>query len=692
MLDYDKMSINEIFGIDTQERTRSFSNLILKLEKEGENGVLFDEAMREAHSLKAAARIVNNPDVQNLAHRMEETLEIIKKQKRQLAGNEVDLFLKCIDAMREVASAFVASRPCGIDTNDLIKRLEDLKSGRLDPVQKNEAAGEPFKEKPAASDPTIRIGIERLNKLMNLSGEIYTHTLQLRQQQRQFKPCLEALGKNVLGYWEAVERLSVRLEGLGADFQNDIMRSRMLPAEVVFEPQTRAVRDFAREFGKKIRLELKGTKTELDKTVLELIKDPLVHLVRNACDHGIESPEERLKSKKSEEGRIVLEAAQQGDRVLILVEDDGRGIDASLLKRKILEKQLLDPDKFNALSDEEALDFIFQLGFSTAESVTHISGRGIGLDIVRSSVVKIGGQIRVETRPGQWTRFILSLPLTLAVTRALLAEVGAQAFCFPLAQVAEVKTISSRDIQTMEGKEVIDVRGEFISLVSLAQLWNLNGDAEKTLTREHRCPVILLGQGHQKVAVSVARLLDEKAIVSKPLDPRLGPVQDIAGGTVLDDGEAALIVDPTALLRSCRDYAGQSTLSRKKEDEVAKRKMILIVEDALTVRELEKKVLENSGYEVITAVDGLDGYHKAKEHRVDLVVTDIEMPRMNGFELIGLLKKDARLGAIPTIIISFREREEDKRRGMEAGADRYITKSQFDNKILLDTIRKLIGK
>ncbi len=761
MPDYDSMSLNEIFKLDAAERLQVLNRLILAIEKEPGKPLLFEDAMREAHSLKAAARIVNNSEVQNIAHGIEEFLEIFRKGEKTFLCESVDLLLECLDGIRDMVNAFVDGHSHQVDSAGMLLRLEAAGKGeyaargktRTPEREAPETQGPPAREehqdglekrKPEggdstkrkavtekimvgreSADPTIRIGIERLNKLMNLSGEIYTSMLQFKRQQQNLKGILKdtEAWSNSLGslrrlmleerfesarfeawfgkaeeelrrfermirpYEEAVDLFSVNFERLGSELQSDIMRSRMISVAALFESQTRFVRDLARESGKRINLRCEGGETEVDKSILEILKDPLTHLIRNSCDHGLEMPEARRAAGKNEEGQIILKAYYRADRVLVVVEDDGRGIDPERVKKCAAEKGFLDEEKAGGLEREELFELLFMPGFSTAKEITPISGRGVGLDIVRANLSKVGGRIQIKSEKGRFTRFILSLPLTLAVTKTLVVEAGGEIACIPVTRVEEVLNISRDEIKTAEGRDMIAVRGEIIPAVFLSGLWQF----EKKPLKETQNPVVILGQGKEKVALLVDRLLDEKEVVGKNLDHRLGVLPDISGATILENGEVAFIVDPDSLLRSCGEYTGKSVSAIVDAGAQFQRKKILVVEDSLTVRELEKKVLENYGYEVLAAVDGLDGFNKAREFKPDLVVTDIEMPHINGFELISLLKKDKALAEVPTIIVSFREREEDKRRGMEVGADLYMTKSQYDNKTLLEAIARLIG-
>ncbi len=756
MPNYDDMPLSEIFKLDSKERIKALNDLVLKLEKEPENDVLYDDAMREAHSLKAAARIVNNKETQDLAHLMESVIQVIK-EKKCLSVDYIDLLLRGLDAVQEMVDAFVASRPHGVDVSELSKDLESAKEGRITSKSKRndeeilspappKAPEAPIVDvrKPGSGDATkkraaiekamieretgdfsVRVGIEKLNKLMNISGEMYTHMLNLDREQGysqmlvsqmlKITSSLESLkdhlkesglasGKaddwfyknqadlaefreSLTAYLERIKHVSVSLGYLGTELQDEVMKSRMLPVSTIFDPHGRFVRDAARDSGKSIRFEVKGGDTPVDRSILEVLKDPLAHMVRNACDHGLETSEVRKSNGKPEEGVLSLSAFHEADRVILIIEDDGTGVDEAEIKAKVLDKKLISEDKLKLLSKEEILNLIYLPGFSTAKNVTTLSGRGIGLDVVKSNLARIGGDIHMGTEKGRYTRFVLSLPLTLAVTKSLMVDVGGGMFSIPLTRVAEVTKAGKQDIRMVEGRETVNIKGEILPLVHLASLWGFKSATAESGER----PLVVLGTGREKSALWVEKHLGVKEIVSKPLDARLGNLRDISAGAILDDGEVALIVDAESLLSSSAEYTGQTVITSDDKAQMISRKRILVAEDSLTVRELERKVLQNHGYDVEIAVDGLDAFNKIKEATFDLLVTDIEMPRMNGFELISLIKKDKNLRQIPAVIVSFKEREEDKRRGMEVGADKYITKSKYDDQILLDTIARLIG-
>ncbi len=741
MPDFDSMSLTEIYKLDADERIKTLNKHILSLEREPSNQELIEDTMREAHSLKAASRIVNHPEVQALSHKMEEFFINLQNEKKDFPSEVSDLILKILDSLETSVSEFVEEKPSSINVDVWGARLDAAKEGKVESFQQADVAQEVAQEAPnvipletvrketISKEPkqqktTVRIGTDKLDNLINLSGEIYTNVLNLdrntsslrafssyfvqllsafdqfssnlRQEEIESPKVKELLVKNEAmirklqemfsSYFETTSRVSLNFVHLGSQLQDEVMQSRMLSASTLFEPYERYVRDAARETGKVINLELEGAETQIDRNIIELLKDPLTHLIRNACDHGIESLAERSKAGKPEAATLKISAIHQADRVIVTVEDDGRGINEAKIVQKVKEKGLIPSEKLNQLARGELLNFIFLHGFSTSDKVTTTSGRGVGLDVVKSSLNQVGGNIQVETENKKFTRFILSLPLTLTVTKTLLVEVGGEKFCFPLTRIEGVHQIDQSVIQTIQGKEAVNIHDEMVPIVHLGALWSLS--TEKDISEKK--DLLLLGDSTFKIALCVDRFLEEKEVVTKSLDRRLGWLADLSGGTILDNGQVAYVVNIDSVLRSISDYKGQG-ITQEQIHKLEKRKKILVVEDSLTVRELEKTVLKNQGFEVETAMDGMDAFNKLKEAHFDLVVTDVEMPRMNGLELIGVMKKETVLAAIPTIIVSYRESEQDKRKGLDVGADRYLVKSKYDNKTLLSAIDELIG-
>ncbi|WP_122665249.1 hybrid sensor histidine kinase/response regulator [Pseudomonas viridiflava] len=466
---------------------------------------------------------------------------------------------------------------------------------------------------------------------------------------------------------------------------------RMRPFADVLAGQARMVRDLGRELGKQVRLEIEGEKTQVDRDVLEKLEAPLTHLLRNAVDHGIELPELRLAAGKPAEGLIRLKASHQAGQLQVELSDDGGGVDLERLRSNIIKRQLSPAETASQLSEEELLTFLFLPGFSLKDKVTEISGRGVGLDAVHDMVRQLRGVVVAQQQADHGTRFVMEVPLTLSVVRSLVVEVGGEAYAFPLAHIERMSDVHSDDIVQLEGRQHFWHEGRHVGLVAASQL--LHRPASQNT--EGVLKVVVIRERDAVYGVAVERFIGERTLVVLPLDPRLGKVQDISAGALLDDGSVVLIIDVEDMLRSVEKLLNTGRLERidrrNRQADAILRKRVLVVDDSLTVRELQRKLLVNRGYEVAVAVDGMDGWNALRAEDFDLLITDIDMPRMDGIELVTLVRRDTRLQSLPVMVVSYKDREEDRRRGLDAGADYYLAKASFHDDALLDAVAELIG-
>jgi two-component system chemotaxis sensor kinase CheA len=486
----------------------------------------------------------------------------------------------------------------------------------------------------------------------------------------------------VASYVDDISRSSVVV----GDLQEQGMRLRMLPANTIFQSFPRAVRDLAKQFSKDISLVIEGGDTELDKKVLEEINDPLIHIMRNAVDHGIEDPATRLALGKPAEGTIVLSARPEGDRILIEVSDDGGGVDPQKVRESAVRKGYITEAEAKVMSDREAQYMIFEAGFSTASIITEISGRGVGMDVVREFVVeKLKGSLDLDSQVGRGTVFRLTIPLTLAIIRALMLRVGDQVYALPTASVDETLRIEQSEIIKVEGRDVIRRQRRMIPLVRLSEILGV-APAPTGL----KVPIATIGYSGHRMGFIVDAFVGEQQIVIKPLGSHLRKVSNVAGVTILGAGEVVPILNVPDLMANARTRSGQRVGMIQREDREGPRS-VLICEDSFTTRELERSIFEAAGYAVETANDGAHGLARLKEGlRVDAVVTDVQMPNMTGFQLTRAIKSDPALAEMPVIIVTSLERDEEKAEGVDAGADAYITKSVFNQDTLLDTVERLI--
>jgi two-component system sensor histidine kinase and response regulator WspE len=575
----------------------------------------------------------------------------------------------------------------------------------------------------------VRVTAENLNRLMGLAGESLVESRwldpfanalrQLKRSQLELAGVVERLRESLAGLAvpervaedataarrkvdECRHMLSDRLielelfarrsENLSDRLYREAIASRMRPFDDGVQGFPRMVRDIARKLGKKVTFDIIGRGTEVDRDILERLEAPLSHLLRNAIDHGIEPPEERLAVGKPEEGTICLEAAHRGGMLSITVSDDGRGVELERLRQKIVSKQLTAADMAASLTEAELMEFLFLPAFSTKEVVTEISGRGVGLDVVHDMAQEVGGTVRAVSEPGRGMHFYLQLPLTLSVLRTLLVEIAGEPYAFPLARIDRALMLPKDDIDVVADRQYFTLDGQHIGLVSAHQVL----EVRESTAYGDVLPVIVVSDRLNCYGLVIDRFLGESDLVVQPLDPRLGKVPDISAAALMEDGSPILIIDVEDMVRSVDNLLFGRRL-RKVARAVSAiagptRKRILVVDDSLTVREVERQLLANHGYEVEVAVDGMDGWNAVRVGHYDLVITDLDMPRMTGFELVSQIKNDSHLRALPVMIVSYKGSEDDRTRGLEAGANYYLTKSSFHDETLLQAVVDLIGE
>ncbi|HED15594.1 MAG TPA: hybrid sensor histidine kinase/response regulator, partial [Gammaproteobacteria bacterium] len=505
--------------------------------------------------------------------------------------------------------------------------------------------------------------------------------------EQQAESCRTALTNRL----NDVEDFDRRTHSLTDRLNHEVIAGRMRPFGEGTQGFARMVRDMAHELGKQVNLVIEGENTQVDRDILERIEAPLNHMLRNAVDHGIETPAERQQADKPETGTIKLRAYHNAGMLSIDVIDDGRGIDLTALRNRIVEREMITARVADELNESELLDFLYLPGFSTRDGVTEISGRGVGLDVVHSTIQELRGQIRSGSTVNEGLSIHLQLPLTLSVIRTLLVELDKEPYAFPMTRIDHIIKIEPDQIDTLAGKQFINLRNQAIGLVHAAQIFGL----KQQLADSDELSVVIISDRNRCYGVVVDRLLGERELAIRSLDERLGKIQDISAAAVLEDGQPTLIVDIDDMLRSIEKLSSSTVLqsithtSQTTAQQSVKR--VLVVDDSLTVREAERKMIEARGYQVELAVDGMDGWNTFREGDFDLVVSDIDMPRMNGIEFISLIKQDEAYRDTPVMIVSYKDREEDRMLGLEAGADYYLTKGSFHDESLLDAINDLIG-
>ena len=487
-----------------------------------------------------------------------------------------------------------------------------------------------------------------------------------------------------------IETYERRLLAVSQGMVDEVLALRMRPFRDGIHAFPRMVRDLARSLGKEVQLEIDGEDTLVDRDILAKIESPLNHMLRNAIDHGMEGPYERIDTGKEALGTIRMEARHRAGMLSIEISDDGRGVDLEKIRQSVIERKMASPAMAAALSPGELLEFLFLPAFSLKEKANQLSGRGVGLDIVHETIRQQNGTVRLESEPGRGFRALITLPLTQSIVRALVVDVHGEAYAIPIVKVESVVRVPQAAIHTLENKQFFELKGEHLGLVSAAQVLELGEAANQA----EDLPVVVIGRGKQSYALVVDAIRGEQSLAVQAIDPIFGKMRDISAAALLDDGEPVLILDVPDLLLSIDKLlheGGLHQLAQAGHAERRKAKRILVVDDSLTVREMERKLLLARGFDVDVAIDGIDGWNVVRSGEYDLVITDVDMPRMDGIELVSLIKKDLHLHKLPVMIVSYKDRPEDRARGLSAGADYYLTKGSFHDETLLDAVADLIG-
>ena len=727
-----------LFAMEAEGRLDTLVDELLELEKGGATPEVVASLFREAHTIKGGAAVVGMPHVARVAHALEDLLEEVRRERRGVDTALIDAVLAGVDAIRTLIPLAVAGQEHEEVAFEAEQRLRIAVGGP--PVVDDKAAAGPDVTAPAAAPgatPSVRasaapdvtvpapsaaapppvapaapppaparehhagdgsveahgaadgaaghaeparatatemlqIPVHRIDELVRLIGEASAATLRLGSA------LLERLERDPSGlteYRDLVRSLN--------ELQELALHARMIPVMSLAPRLRRAVRDLARETGKEVRFETRGEDAEIDRGVLERLADPLLHLVRNAVDHGVESPDERRRNGKPAEGTVRLHAMQLGSEVVIAVSDDGRGIDVTRVRETAgrTDRSAIEMD------DEAALYLIFRSGLTTATKVTGVSGRGVGLDAVRASLNAVRGRIEVRSDPGMGTEFRIAVPITMATLRCLVINAGGQAFAIPLHSVRAV--LPPQGSAMVGGRAMTMLDGRPVPISSLASVLGTGNGSEG--------PAVVVAGLTRSHAFTVDELIDQRDVVVKGLGELLPRMPAVAGAGVQPDGSILLVLEAAGLIERARrmdsgDRSHEAASGGGHEEIVPQRAAsILVVDDALTVRELQRSIFENAGYRVRVAVNGEEALTEISHERPDLVLTDVQMPRMDGFELTEAIRKQASLASLPVIILTSRGSDEDRRRGLECGADGYIVKSGFDQSALLSAVERLLG-
>lgn len=744
-------SLLDLFKLEAESHGAALSNGLLELEKNPSDRGQIEPLMRAAHSIKGAARIVGLDVIVPLAHAMEDCFLAARDGREQLTPARVDQLLKCIDVFSDVRAVAEADLPAWIAAR--AEHITGLVTLIRQPAP--EAAPPPTSQPmpaPAAAQPAptptnpparpeapsapvqaqsappshLRVDADVMNRMLFLAGESTVEATRLQSlrgmlaglkaRERSLEEAVQSVGETLgRGRGTTVEasysaltaasdamhtalaeqaiRLDEslrRVEDLSGALYTEVVRSRMRPFADGIGGYPRMVRDIARELGKEVALAVEGESVHVDRDILQKLESPLTHLIRNSLDHGLEPPAEREAAGKPRAGTITLSARHHGGMLVIEVRDDGRGIDPEAVRRKVVERRMVDEPTAARLSREELMEMLFLPGFSTKAAVTEISGRGVGLDVVQSMTQAVSGTVRLESDHGRGAKFTMRLPVTRSVVRAVIVRIGGELFALPLARLDRVIMVAEADAHPVQGRAQVSIEGASVGLVWASDTLGMGPPTSMPVL-----PVLVIGIGNDRCGLVVDEICGEEDLVVRPLDPRLGMVPHLSAAAIRSDGAPILAIDVDDVWRSVKEaLQGGRPLGLAPSRETRKesgRRRILVVDDSITVREVERQLLMRHGYDVSVAVDGKDGFNMLRSGSFDLLVTDVDMPRMTGIELVRAVRREPRLADLPIIIVSYKDRESDRLAGMEAGASAYLAKSSFHDDSLIRMVVDLIG-
>ncbi|MBV7539037.1 hybrid sensor histidine kinase/response regulator [Duganella sp. sic0402] len=744
--DLSQFSMLDLFRMEADSQTQILTDGLLAMERLKDDASAVESMMRAAHSIKGAAAIVGLEVVVQLAHGMEDAFIAAQNGKLALTPNRVDVLLAGVDLILQLSRLQDSEVASWLAANgDQIKRTMDSISTIAflpEPIELAPPPPAPFVAQPAATAPTtappaVEDAQERrapapmkhaqnFDKLLSLASESRINAHQMHpfvQNLQRFKrnqsslfslieqlheaisnssdaglkeKSLLALQKThplkqfVLEHIADIEAYERRLLGVSQSMVDEVLTMRMRPFRDGVQHFPRMVRDLSRSLGKDVQLQIIGEDTLVDRDILAKIESPLNHMLRNAIDHGMDSAAERIAAGKPGTGTIVLEAKHRAGMLSIEIRDDGKGVNQEKIRARVIERKMAPAQMAASMSPAELMEFLFLPAFSLKEQITEISGRGVGLDIVHETIRSQNGTVRIESELGVGFHTFITLPLTQSIVRALVVDVKGEAYAVPIVQVERVLKVPQSAIHTLENKQFFDFGGEHLGLVSASQVLEL-GDTNAEGTE---LSVVVIGAGARRYALVVDAIRGEQSLAVQAIDPIFGKMRDISSAALLDNGEPVLILDVPDLLLSIDKLLHEGGLHQLAKSDAAERrktKRILVVDDSLTVREMERKLLLSRGFLVDIAIDGIDGWNVVRSGDYDLVITDVDMPRMDGIELVTLIKKDIHLHKLPVMIVSYKDRPEDRARGLSAGADYYLTKGSFHDETLLDAVSDLIG-
>lgn len=723
------------FVEEAREHCSRISDGLLNLEKSPGDSETINGLFRSAHTIKGSSRMMKLSGITMLAHKMEDVLDAVRGGKMSLTPSVSDVLFRGVDALLSMLGPITDGDTSGEAPAALCEELAviatvpavgeepeslSVPAVTAEPDHATVSVEAVEVARPAASVKKrqvdyLRVDAAKIDDLIRLMGEIVSEqgrfrrhigrlcdieratALHLKAVEGQLHAgdteqdsLIEAGAALQLSLRQSVRAMydaSLLQDHLVGDLQGTSLRMRMQPLSTVFDPLRRTVRDLAREQGKEVDFVVEGGDTELDRKIIDRIGDSLMHMIRNSLDHGLESAEERVAAGKPAQGTINLAACYDSGCVTISLGDDGRGLSVDKIRDKALAKRLFDADTLAGMSRAEITDMIFMPGFSTSPIITDISGRGVGMDVVRKSIVdELKGTIIIETREGEGTSFLLRLPLNLAVFPLFLLSTGGKTCALPATSLVEMLSVQRGEIIEIVNKRAIRLREQIIPVESLAALLRLT---RETSAEAGEVLIVIIRDGEEKLGLVVDEIISREEMVVKPLPLHLQNLRMVSGVTIGEQDSIINVLHVPELIRQAREIAepGRQRPAVKEEHAAT----VLVVDDSINTREIEKSILEAYGYTVVTAEDGEEAFEKTRETLYDIVITDVEMPRLDGFSLTKRLRDDERYRHVPIIIVTSLEKDEDKKRGISVGANAYIVKGAFDQSNLIETVRSLIG-
>lgn len=696
-------------------------------------GEIIQEIFRSAHNIKGTSRSLGINTIGEIAHAIESLFAAIQKNEKKLSNDILSLCLEATDKIRAAMQSYLANSALPFDLDSFLKKLKNEPDNDTDKVQEQVSVPEQankqtinasdWRPKTGVYNESVRVSITQVDRVAALLEEMQTNKIGIEDHYIELVNANNKV-KEFDNYWEkflsqfkdkninphiinardcfneilnsmdhlnkALKSSTHELDSLSNNLQEEVRLMRLIPASTLLQNIPRYVYELAQSLNKNVELKIQGDEVKMDRMVLDSLNDPIIHLLRNAVDHGIEDIEMRKKAGKSETGHINVELKEEGDEILIRISDDGAGLNIQKIKDTALKNKIIPSSELEKMSDESVIDLIFRPGFSTRDVVTDVSGRGVGLDVVKVNLNPLKGSVTVNSKPNSGTTFTLRVPLTLASERGLVVKCASEVFVIPSSSVEHILMIEPADVILVENNQAILVDGHPISLFFLSSVLHL---ANKNIEfKSAGLPVVIVKKGIQLIAFLVDEILGERDIVLKPLQPPLGNIRCVAGGTLSASSQVIIVLNAIELVNEALNIVDQPTpiTFKMNKESIPIKPHILVVDDSITTRTLEKNILESKNYQVTVAVNGKDAWDLLQNQKFSLMITDISMPIMDGFTLTSQVKQSDKLHDLPVIIVTSLGSEAEKKRGLDAGADAYIIKNEFESGLLLDVVAQLV--